>query len=621
MNTQQKQLMMGDEAVARGAWEAGVAVATAYPGTPATEINEAMAKFPEVNTEWSVNEKVALEVAIGAAFGGARALCSMKHVGMNVAADGLFTLAYSGVNGGLVIVTADDPGCHSSQNEQDNRYYAKFAQVPMLEPSDAQEALDMTKAAFELSEKYDTPVFVRLTTRISHTDCVVELGERVEPPRKPYETDPTKYAMVPPHAFRRHPSVETRERLLEEVSDGSDRSVSSDKSDGSDRSDWNRIEMRSTEFGVVTSGISYQTVREVLPDYSVLKVGMTWPVPRKLIRQFASQVKKLYVVEEGRPFLEDEVHALGIAIEGKEQAFRIGEVFPAELRRRILGVSSVQKAAAADVPRRPPQFCPGCGHRAVFFLLNKNKLIVNGDIGCYGLAALPPYDAMDTLVCMGASIGMDHGMRKIIDPARRSVAIIGDSTFFHSGMTNLANLVHNHGTSTIIILDNRITAMTGHQPNPTTGRAADGAEAPRLDIAEVCRALGVRRIFEIDGYDVAALEERLRAEVVQTGEPSVIIVRERCVIMDRKKSGPPFVVTDKCKLCKACFKLGCPAITIVDNLTAENAKNAENTGKKKQSSAMKSEKRVMILEDLCDGCGVCAAICPLEAIEQKGVTE
>jgi len=572
-------LMTGDEAVARGAWEAGVAVATSYPGTPATEINERLAEYAEVKTEWSVNEKVALEVAIGACLAGARAICSMKHVGVNVAADPLFTLVYAGVNAGLVIVTADEPGLHSSQNEQDNRYYAMFAQVPMFEPADAQEALDMTRAAFELSEKFDTPVFIRLTTRICHTDCVVTLGGRVEVPRKPYRADAARHAMVPSHAYKQHFEVERRQTLLEEMSNASE---------------YNRVEMRSADFGVITSGISYQNVREALPDYSVLKIGMTYPVPHKLIREFASKVKYLYVVEENRPFLEEEIRALGLAVDGKEQLLRVGEVSAAELRRRIRHVASPQKPAATDIPGRPPQFCPGCGHRGIVFLLTKHKIIVNGDIGCYGLAALPPYNAMDSLICMGASVGMDHGMSKVIQEGERSVAVIGDSTFLHSGMTNLLNLVHNGGTSTVLLLDNRITAMTGHQPNPTSGHDALGRTAPPVNLAEICRSLGVQRVFEVDGYDLNGLETRLTEELDHR-EPSVIVVRGRCVMVDRQRPGPPLIVTERCKLCRTCFRLGCPALTI-------------------QGS------RAAIIDELCDGCSVCAKVCPLGAIIPKEAT-
>jgi len=514
-----KKLVMGNEAVARGAWEAGVTVATAYPGTPATEINEYISQYPEINTEWSTNEKVALEVGIGACYAGARVLVSMKQVGVNVAADALFSLAYTGVNGGIVIIAADEPGLHSSQNEQDTRYYAKFAEIPMLEPSDAQEALEMTKRAFEISEEYDTPVFVRLTTRICHTKCVVQFGRRNEVPLKPYIKNAQKYAMVPSHAYKRHFVLEKRQTLLESLSN---------------TSELNRIEMRSLDYGVVTSGISYQNVRESLPDFSVLKIGMTYPVPHQIIRNFASRVKYLYAIEENAPFLEEEIQALGIAVDGKEQILRVGELTAEMLRRRILHIKSDQKGPAQGVPPRPPQFCPGCGHDIIFKVLKKNNITVNGDIGCYGLAAIAPYDTMDSLVCMGASVGMNHGMDKVIGKTQRSVGIIGESTFFHSGMTNLVNIVCNEGNSTTVILDNRITAMTGHQPNPATGKTIKGQDVPVISIAGVCKALGVEHVYEVDGYNEKQIEERLLTELKRQ-EPSVIIVNEKCVIFERKR--------------------------------------------------------------------------------------
>jgi len=574
----EKRLMTGDEAVARGAWEAGATVATSYPGTPATEINEHMAQFKEVDTEWSINEKVALEVAIGASFAGARALVSMKQVGVNVAADPLFSLVYAGVNAGLVIITADEPGLHSSQNEQDNRFYAKFAEIPMLEPSDAQEAKDMTALAFEMSESYDTPVFVRLTTRICHTKSIVELGRRKEAPPRPYVKNIAKYTLVPSHAYQRHFELEKRQIRLEALAN---------------TFDGNRIEMRSLEFGVVTSGISYQNVREALPDFSVLKIAMTYPVPHQMIRNFASRVKYLYVVEENRPFLEEEIRALGIPVEGKEQLLRVGELLPDMLRRRILHVAGAQKPAVADLPARPPQFCPGCGHRGVFHLLKKHRLIVNGDIGCYGLAALPPYDSVDNLVCMGASVGMDHGFNKVPGMAGKTVAVIGDSTFLHSGMTNLANLVYNRGHSTTIILDNHVTAMTGHQPNPVTGTGLDGQKAKQLDLAQVCRALGVENVRAVDAVDYEGLERAILEEVARSA-PSVIVVQERCIMVDKRRTGPPYVVTEECKFCQKCLQLGCPAITVED-------------------------KQAKILGSFCEGCGLCTRVCALGAIVQTEV--
>lgn len=569
----EKRLMSGNEAVARGVWEAGAHVATAYPGTPATEINEFLATYPEIKTEWSVNEKVAMEVAIGASMAGARAFTSMKQVGINVAADPLFSFVYAGVNGGMVIVTADEPGLHSSQNEQDNRYYAKFAEVPMFEPADAQEAKDMVKEAFTVSEQFDIPVFVRMTTRVCHTSCIVTLGERHELPRKPYLRQPDKNTMIPAHAYQRHFDLEKRQILLQAMANASAH---------------NRMEMRSLDYGVICSGISYQNVREALPDYSVLKIGVTYPIPDQVIRHFASQVSYLYVTEENRPFLEEAIKALGIKVDGKQQLLRVGELSANELRRRILHRRSPQRGPATNVPSRPPQFCPGCGHRGIFYLLAKHKLIVSGDIGCYGLAALPPYNAVDMLICMGASIGMAHGFDKVRTGQERVVAVIGDSTFAHSGMTAIANSVHNHGISTIFILDNRITAMTGHQPNPTSGCAIDRAPSPRLDLAEVCRALGVKRVIEADGYDLKGLEQILLAEVARP-EVSAIIVREKCIVTERQPHAPPYQVNPTCVTCKTCFKLGCPAITLVNGKAA-------------------------IIDYLCYGCGLCAAICPKHAI-------
>jgi len=571
-----RQLMFGNEAVARGAWEAGCTVATAYPGTPATEINEFCAIYPEIDAEWSVNEKVALESGIGAAFAGARTLVSMKQVGVNVAADALFSLAYAGVNAGLVIVTADEPGLHSSQNEQDNRFYAKFAQVPMLEPSDSQEAKDLVAVAFEISEKHDTPVFLRLTTRVCHSRCAVTLGERREVPRRPYVKNSDKYAMVPSHAYKRHFDLEKRQTMLEAVAE---------------TFEGNRLEMRSLEYGVVTSGISYMNVREALPDFSTLKITMTYPVPHQLIRNFASQVNKLYVIEENRPFLEEEILALGIPVEGKQQLLRVGELPASALRRRILHKESRQKHAVEGLPKRPPQFCPGCLHRGIFYLLGRKKLIVTGDIGCYGLACLPPYDAMDTLIDMGAGISMAHGFDKVVEDGERVVGVVGDSTFFHSGMTGVASAVFNRGVSTWVIIDNRITAMTGHQPDPASGYGIDRLPAPRLDIETVCRALGVKRVQRVDAFDLEAMSELLDAETAAK-EPSVIIVEGPCVFVDRASRSDAWEVDQAaCVRCKSCFRLGCPAITIEDD-------------------------EVRVVAEMCWGCGLCAQVCPRKAIKR-----
>lgn len=578
MSTKVKRcLMFGNEAVARGAWEAGCTVVTAYPGTPATEITEYCATYPEMDAEWEVNEKVALEVGIGASIAGARALVSMKQVGVNVAADALFSLAYTGVSAGLVIVTADEPGLHSSQNEQDNRFYAKFAQIPMLEPSDSQEARDLVVAAFELSEKHDTPVFVRMTTRVCHSRSIVTLGARREVPRRPYAKNSDKHAMVPSHAYQRHFDLEKRQTMLEAVSE---------------TFAGNRTEMRSLEFGVVTSGISYMNVREALPDFSTLKITMTYPLPHQLIGNFASQVNKLYVIEENRPFLEEEILALGIPVEGKQQLLRVGELPASALRRRILHKDSKQKHAVEGLPGRPPQFCPGCLHRGIFYLLGKKKFIVTGDIGCYGLACFPPYDAMDTLIDMGAGISMAHGFDKVVGKDERVVGVVGDSTFFHSGMTGVASTVFNRGVSTWVILDNRVTAMTGHQPDPASGWGIDKQPAPRLDIATVCRALGVERVHRVNAFDLEAMSALLDAET-QVEEPSVIIVEGPCIFVDREARGAAYDVDqEKCVKCKTCFRLGCPAVTIEDD-------------------------EVVVVAEMCWGCGLCAQVCPKGAIGRE----
>ncbi len=605
------ELMSGNEAIARGAWECGATFGAGYPGTPSTEILEAFAQYKGVYAEWSPNEKVGLEVAIGAAFAGARAMAVMKHVGVNVAADPLFTVSYTGTNGALVIITADDPSLHSSQNEQDNRNYAKFAKIPMLEPADSQEAKDLVLSAFEMSERYDTPVFLRMTTRICHSMGVVALGPRRAVPRRPYVKNANKNAMVPSHAYERHFALERRQTLLE---------AESETFAG------NRIEMRSLQVGVVTSGISYQNVREALPEFSTLKIAMTYPLPHQLIRNFASQVNKLYVVEENRPFLEEEILATGIAVEGKQQLLRVGELSASALRRRILHRDSAQQPAVEGLPKRAPQFCPGCLHRGIFFLLAKRKYIVTGDIGCYGLAALPPYNAMDSLICMGAGLTMAHGFDKVVTrsgnpttedtegnkspgsatttgplssassvvgkpPAERVVGVVGDSTFFHSGLTGVANTVFNRGVSTFLILDNRITAMTGHQPDPATGLAIDRKPAPRIDIEAACRALGVRRVFRVNAFDLPGMDKLLEAETA-TAEPSVIIVEGPCIFTDRDSRQPTFLVDQaRCVKCRGCFRLGCPAITIEDG-------------------------EVRIIADLCWGCGLCAQVCPKKAISQ-----
>ncbi|WP_026485815.1 indolepyruvate ferredoxin oxidoreductase subunit alpha [Caldanaerobius polysaccharolyticus] len=575
-----KELLLGNEAVARGAFEAGVKVATAYPGTPSTEVTESIARYKEVYCEWSPNEKVALEVAIGASVAGARAIVSMKHVGLNVAADPLFTVSYTGVNGGLVILVADDPGLHSSQNEQDSRNYARASFVPMLEPSDSQEAKDFTKLAFELSEQYDTPVFVRMTTRTAHSRGLVELGCREEHIR-PYKKDMDKYVMMPAMAKKRRPLVLERIKKLKEFAEAS--SV-------------NRIEWNDLTTGIITSGISYHYVKEAVPEASVLKLGMVYPLPEKMIREFAGRVKNLYVVEELDAFLETEIKALGIRVVGKELFPPMYELSAEIIEKAIRGSYSRQYFKADEgIPARPPALCPGCPHRGVYYVLNKLKLVVTGDIGCYTLGALPPLNAMDTCVCMGASIGMAHGMEKALgrDFSRKVVAVIGDSTFIHSGITGLIDIVYNKGASTVIILDNSTTGMTGHQDHPATGFTIRKDPAYKLDLEALIKAIGVNDVAVVDPYRVHEVEEAVR-KAVCSDEPSVIISRKPCILLDKKRTYQPFFIDENiCIECEMCLGIGCPAI------------------KKEQGF-------YRIDAALCNGCGFCADICPAQSILEAG---
>lgn len=574
-----KELMLGNEAVARGAYEAGVRVAVAYPGTPSTEITENMAKYSkdEVYCEWAPNEKVALEVAIGASMGGARAICCMKHVGVNVAADPLFTAAYTGVRGGLVLVAADDPGMHSSQNEQDSRFYARSAHVPMLEPADSAECREYVMRAFEISEKYDTPVMLRLVTRIAHARSLVEEGVRREIPLKDYEKDIKKYVMMPGNAKGRHVVVEAREKKLEEEIDALG---------------FNRVEMADTKVGVVCSGSAYQYVKEALPNASVLKLGMVYPLPEKLIRDFASKVDQLLVVEELEPFFEDAIKAMGIPCSGKDKTGLQGELFVREVGRLFGGEADCGPAETQGVPMRPPVLCPGCPHRAVFYVLKKLGLTVAADIGCYTLGAMPPLAAVDSVVCMGASIGMALGLEKARgrDFAKKTVAVIGDSTFVHSGITGLVDMVYNQGHSTVIIVDNSTTGMTGHQPNPTTGFNVRGEIAPQLDVVKLCEAIGVPSVRVVDPFNMKELEQTIMEES-EKDVPSVIIARRPCALLVKKKTAPCAINTDKCRKCGMCMKIGCPAI-----LKAENG-------------------QVSIDASLCNGCGLCKEMCHFGAIE------
>ena len=573
-----KKLMLGNEAFARGAYEAGVTVAAAYPGTPSTEITENIAKYKEIYAEWAPNEKVAMEVAIGASIGGARALCCMKHVGLNVAADPLFTVSYTGVNGGLVIIVADDPGMHSSQNEQDSRYYARSAHVTMLEPSDSMEAKEYVKAAFSLSEQFDTPVLVRSNTRVSHSQGIVEMGEREAIETKPYKKDIGKYVMMPGMARKRHVIVEQRMKDLAAFAQ---------------TTELNRAEYRDLTIGVITSGVAYNYVREALPDASVLKLGMVHPLPDKLIREFAAKVNKLYVVEELEPFFEDQIKAMGIAVTGKEIFTIQGEYGVNLIAERIGGVKT-DVTDPGTLPQRPPVMCPGCPHRAVFYMLKKLGITAMGDIGCYTLGALPPLQGIDACVCMGASIGMAMGMEKARgrDFTKKLVAVIGDSTFFHSGITGLVDMAYNGSNGTVLILDNSTTGMTGHQDHPSTGRTVCGDIAPAVDILALVKSIGVQHVRIVDPFDLKALELALKEETARDAL-SVIIAKRPCVLLDKKYILPPFAISDKCKKCGVCLRLGCPAIS-------------------KKDGVMKIDATV------CTGCGLCPGVCAFGAIEKAG---
>ena len=570
-----KKLLLGDFAVARGAWEAGVSVAAAYPGTPSTEITEELARYDDVYSEWSPNEKVALEVGIGASIRGVRAIVSMKHVGLNVACDPLFTASYTGVNGGLVIAVADDPSVFSSQNEQDTRLTAVSAQVPVLEPSDSMEAKEFAKLAFELSERYDTPIILRLTTRVAHSQSLVELGERVVPAAKPYERNIAKYVMMPANARVKHTVVE--ERMQKMSQDANALPI-------------NRIEEGSKDLGIICSGGVYEYVKEALPEASVLKLGMVYPLPYDLIKKFAGSVKRCIVAEELAPHIETLVKAQGIAVEGKNIFPRCGEFSANLIRRCVLGQQSA--AEPANVPARPPVLCAGCPHRGVFYVLSKLKLNVLGDIGCYTLGAVPPLGSMDAVVCMGASIGMTIGFDKADPEAHKhSVAVIGDSTFIHSGITGLIDAVYNKAKITVIILDNRTTGMTGHQNHPATGKTIKNEPTYELDIAEVCRAVGVPNVRTVDPADLAATEAAVREEVAKD-EVSVIIAKRPCALLTKRLYNG-FKVNENCKKCKACLKLGCPAIV-----------NGENG--------------ITIDVSLCTECGLCRSVCKFGAIEPIG---
>ncbi len=569
--------MLGNEAIARGAYEAGVKVSAAYPGTPSTEISENIALYDEIYAEWSPNEKVATEVAIGASISGVRAMASMKHVGVNVASDPLYTISYGGVNGGLVLVAADDPGLYSSQNEQDTRCVARAALVPVLEPSDSQEAKDFVKFAYEISEKYDTPVIVRTTTRLAHSQGTVTLEERMEVEDKPYERNPGKFVMMPGNAIGRHVYVEQRMKAMAE--DGCGFAI-------------NKAEYNDTSVGFITSGIPYLYVKEACPDASVLKLGMVHPLPRKLIEEFASKVDKLYIFEELEPVIEEQVKSWGIEAVGKEIFTLQGEYSANLIREKILK-EEVSGKAPAQVPARPPILCPGCPHRSVYSVLNKLGIHAAGDIGCYTLGAVPPLNVIDTTICMGASISTLHGMEKAKgkEYIKNWVAVIGDSTFMHTGVNSLMNMVYNQATGTVMILDNSTTGMTGHQDHAATGKTLKGEIVPAINIFQLCKAMGIEHVVEVEAFDTEKLEKVVKEEVARDAV-SVIITKAPCVLLKGNvfpnKCKP---VEDACKKCGMCLKPGCPALT----------KNPDGS--------------IAIDETMCNGCGLCKQLCKFDAIE------
>ena len=574
-----KQLMLGNAAVARGLYEAGCCVISSYPGTPSTEITEEAVQYSEIYCEWAPNEKVAMEAAFGACLAGKRSFCAMKHVGLNVAADPLFTMSYTGVRAGMVIGVADDAGMHSSQNEQDSRHYARAAKVPMLEPSDSAEALEYAKLAYELSEQFDTPVLLKMCTRIAHSQSLVETSPRTEPAVRPYEKDSAKYVMMPGNAIRRHPLVEERTRRLQQWAE---------------TAPINRVEPGSDhKIGIITSSTSYQYVKEVCGDtYPVLKLGMIWPLPDQKLIDFAKSVEELVVVEELDPFVTDYCCRLGLAISGEYDFPRLGELSQNIVSDRLTHTFPIGRSLEDPIPPRPPVMCAGCPHRGLFYTLSKNKVTVLGDIGCYTLGAVAPLAAMDMTLCMGASISAIHGFNKALgaEAEGKTVAVIGDSTFMHSGMTGLANIAYNQSNSTVIILDNSITGMTGHQQNPTTGYNIKGDPAGKIDLEALCKAMGFTRVRVVDPYDLKACDAVLKEELA-ANQPSVIISRRPCALLKYVKHEAPLKVDIvKCVGCRSCMKIGCPAISI-----REGKAHVDNT--------------------LCVGCGVCEQLCPVQAFQ------
>ena len=574
-----KKLMLGNAAVARGAYEAGVSVVSSYPGTPSTEITENIVKYEEIYAEWAPNEKVAAEVAIGASIAGARSMSCMKHVGLNVMADPVFTVSYTGVNGGLVFCVADDPGMHSSQNEQDSRHYAEASKIMMLEPADSGECKEFTKSAFELSERFDTPVFIRLSTRVSHSQSLVDEKEPVSYELKPYEKNIDKYVMMPAKAIKRHIDVEKRIEALREFSENCE---------------FNTVEDNGSRIGVITSGIAYMYAKEALGDkVNYLKLGMVYPMPEKLISDFAEKCDVVYVIEELDPVIEKHCKSIGVNVIGKEKFTLLGEYTPAMIKKVVLDEDAAEfNTIDENIPVRPPVMCAGCPHRGTFYVLKKLGLVVSGDIGCYTLGAVAPLESVDTTICMGASVSAALGMAKARGKEfnKKLVSVIGDSTFIHSGITGLIDIVYNKGANTVIILDNSITGMTGHQDNPTTGYTIRGEETAQVNLVTLCKSVGVKNVVVADPFDVKAFEKVVKEEV-ERDEPSVIIAQRPCALLKKVKYTGRCVINDKCKKCKMCMKLGCPAISF------------DGDG-------------IRIDETQCNGCGLCFNVCPFGAMEK-----
>ncbi len=575
-----KKLMLGNAAIAQGAYEAGVRLVSSYPGTPSTEITENIVKYPEIFVEWAPNEKVAAEVAIGASIAGGRAMSCCKHVGLNVMADPVFTVSYIGANGGLVFCVADDPGMHSSQNEQDSRHYAKASKTVMLEPCDSADCKNFTMLAYEISEQFDVPVFIRLSTRVSHSQSLVEVGERKEIDVKPYVKNVAKNVMMPANAIKRHVFVEERHNKLVEYAETSPLNV---------------IENNDSEIGVITAGISYMYAKEALGDsVNYLKLGMVYPMPENLIKNFVKGLKKVYVIEELDPFIEQHCKNIGVEVIGKEAFTLLGEYTPEMIKKAVLGVDGPYRTELSEViPPRPPVLCPGCPHRATFFVLKKLGLTVSGDIGCYTLGAIAPLDSVDTTICMGASVSAAHGMAKVRGQEfnKKLVSVIGDSTFIHSGITGLIDIVYNKGANTVIILDNSITGMTGHQDNPTTGKTIRGEATKQVNLITLCKAVGVDRVVVCDPFDLKQFEKVVKEET-EANEPSVIIAQRPCALLKSVKYEGKAFINEKCRKCKLCMKLGCPAISVDGGVVKIDASQ-------------------------CNGCGLCVGVCPFNAIEKE----